>query len=211
MSITQTFTTPTTAPSRTQDKTTFDINVENRLAWESTHVAELTAWTTQANALVVAGTLTEVQDTSTTSNSIGTGSKTFTVTAGKSFVAGMTLLIADTAAPTTNTMLGQITSYTGTSLVVNVTATNGSGTKTAWTISQSYPVDYTIPATQGGTGQTSYTDGQLLIGNSSDNRLTKATLTAGSGISITNGNGSITLATSAVGSIIYSALTQGGF
>lgn len=52
----------------------------------------------------------------------------------------------------------------------------------------------TLGVTNGGTGQTSYTDGQLLIGNSTGNTLTKATLTAGSGISITNGAGSITIA-----------------
>ena len=46
----------------------------------------------------------------------------------------------------------------------------------------------------GGTGQTSYTDGQLLIGNSTGNTLTKSTLTAGTGISISNGNGSIEIA-----------------
>ncbi len=45
----------------------------------------------------------------------------------------------------------------------------------------------------GGTGQTSYTDGQLLIGNSTGNTLTKATLTAGTGISIALGGGSITI------------------
>lgn len=44
----------------------------------------------------------------------------------------------------------------------------------------------------GGTGQTSYTEGQLLIGNTAGG-LSKATLTAGTGISITNGNGSITI------------------
>lgn len=52
----------------------------------------------------------------------------------------------------------------------------------------------TLGVSNGGTGQTSYTDGQLLIGNSTGNTLTKATLTAGSGISITNGAGSITIA-----------------
>jgi hypothetical protein len=46
----------------------------------------------------------------------------------------------------------------------------------------------------GGTGQTSYTNGQLLIGNTTGNTLTKATLTAGSGVSITNSTGSITIA-----------------
>jgi hypothetical protein len=47
---------------------------------------------------------------------------------------------------------------------------------------------------QGGTGQTSYTNGQLLIGNTTGNTLVKSTLTAGTGITITNGTGSITIA-----------------
>ena len=52
----------------------------------------------------------------------------------------------------------------------------------------------TVTVAKGGTGQTSYTDGQLLIGNTTGNTLAKATLTAGSGISVTNGAGSITIA-----------------
>jgi hypothetical protein len=47
----------------------------------------------------------------------------------------------------------------------------------------------------GGTGQTSYTDGQLLIGKT-DGTLAKATLTAGTGITITNGDGSVSIASS---------------
>ena len=43
----------------------------------------------------------------------------------------------------------------------------------------------------GGTGHTSYVDGQLLIGNSNSNGLSKARLQAGSGISIINEPGSI--------------------
>jgi hypothetical protein len=57
--------------------------------------------------------------------------------------------------------------------------------------------DYAARATSvanGGTGQTSYTNGQLLIGNTTGNTLAKATLTAGTGISVTNGAGAITLA-----------------
>lgn len=53
-----------------------------------------------------------------------------------------------------------------------------------------------IGVAYGGTGATSYTDGQLLIGNSTGNTLTKATLTAGTGISISNGSGSITISSS---------------
>lgn len=56
-----------------------------------------------------------------------------------------------------------------------------------------------IAVNKGGTGQTSYTDGQLLIGNSTGNTLTKATITAGSGITVTNGAGAITIAASSSG------------
>ena len=58
----------------------------------------------------------------------------------------------------------------------------------------------TITVPKGGTGQTSYTDGQLLIGNSTGNTLAKATLTEGTGIAITNGSGSITIANDDTGS-----------
>jgi hypothetical protein len=51
----------------------------------------------------------------------------------------------------------------------------------------------TIAVNKGGTGQTSYTNGQLLIGNSTGNTLTKSTLTEGTGIDITNSTGSITI------------------
>jgi hypothetical protein len=53
-----------------------------------------------------------------------------------------------------------------------------------------------VTVAQGGTGQSTYTDGQLLIGNTTGNTLTKATLTAGTNVTITNGNGSITIAAS---------------
>ena len=62
----------------------------------------------------------------------------------------------------------------------------------------------------GGTGQTSYTDGQLLIGNSTGNTLAKSTLTAGSGISVTNGSGAITIAaTGGSGSVTTDTYTAG--
>jgi hypothetical protein len=54
----------------------------------------------------------------------------------------------------------------------------------------------------GGTGQSTYTDGQLLIGNSTGNTLAKSTLTAGTGISITNGTGSITVAATNNGDVV---------
>lgn len=56
-----------------------------------------------------------------------------------------------------------------------------------------------LPVANGGTGTGSYTDGQLLIGTTAGNTLTKATLTAGSNITITNGSGAITIAASSGG------------
>jgi hypothetical protein len=56
-----------------------------------------------------------------------------------------------------------------------------------------------LAVADGGTGQGSYTDGELLIGNTTGNTLTKATLTAGTGISVTNGSGAITIASTGGG------------
>ena len=51
----------------------------------------------------------------------------------------------------------------------------------------------TLGVADGGTGQTTYTDGELLIGTTAGS-LAKATITAGSGIDVTNGDGSIAVA-----------------
>jgi hypothetical protein len=66
-------------------------------------------------------------------------------------------------------------------------ACNGSGTIT---------LAGTLAVANGGTGQTTFTDGEILIGKT-DGSLAKATLTAGSNITITNGDGAITIASSA--------------
>ena len=86
----------------------------------------------------------------------------------------------------TTNVSGQVSSVTNTSIAINGNQiTSGS-----------------VGVAYGGTGQTSYTDGELLIGNSTGNTLTKSTLTAGSGISITNGAGSVTIAATGGGSTI---------
>lgn len=61
-----------------------------------------------------------------------------------------------------------------------------------------------LPVINGGTGQTSYTDGQLLIGNTTGNTLAKTTLTAGTGVTITNGSGTITIAATGTGGTVTS-------
>ena len=65
----------------------------------------------------------------------------------------------------------------------------------------------TLAVGSGGTGQTTYTDGQLLIGNSTGNTLTKATLTAGTNITITNSAGGITIAASSGGGGTVTSVT----
>ena len=74
------------------------------------------------------------------------------------------------------------------------------------------PTISTLAVNKGGTGQTSYTDGQILIGNSTGNTLAKTTLTAGSNVTITNGPGTITIAASLSSSsyIVDTLIVAGG-
>lgn len=118
------------APSRSDTPDQFILKADAFVAALATLVSEV-------NAAVLAMNLNATSDTSASSVAIGTGAKSFTVSAGKSFLGGMFLVIADDAAPSTNWMSGQVTSYSGTSLVMNILAVGGSGTKSAWTISQS--------------------------------------------------------------------------
>lgn len=70
--------------------------------------------------------------TSTTSLAIGTGSKAFTTQSGLAYTAGARVR-ASSAADTTNWMEGLAT-YSGTTLTVTVTKTNGSGTHADWNL-----------------------------------------------------------------------------
>jgi hypothetical protein len=123
--------------------------------------------------------------------------------------SGALLLGAGTSAFTTltGTVTGQVVSWNNSTATWEVgTLASGVSSFSAGTTgltpstgtTGAVTLGGTLSTANGGTGQTTYTNGQLLIGNTSSNTLTKATLTAGNGISITNGAGSITIASSAV-------------
>lgn len=129
----------------------------------------------QSDAAVV------LKGAATTGVTIAAGDRAVVAWSGSDFVT-----IASTATDGVSTI-----SFGTTGLTPN-TATSGAVT-----------VAGTLAVANGGTGQTTYTNGQLLIGNTTGNTLTKATLTAGSGVSITNGTGSITIsATGSGGDIV---------
>lgn len=98
---------------------------------------KLSRLATEINAFAATLSLVSTTDTSASTHSLSLGAKTFVVSAGKSFNYGMFLTLADTAAPTTNWLFAQIQSYVGTALTVNVIAFAGTGSKSAWGISQS--------------------------------------------------------------------------
>lgn len=99
----------------------------------------------------------------------------------------------------------------------SVTSVSGSGGSTGLTLAGgpitttgTLTLGGTLAVASGGTGNTSYTDGQLLIGNSSGGGLTKATLTQGSGVTITNGNGTITINATGSGGSVTSVASGNG-
>jgi hypothetical protein len=87
-----------------------------------------------ASATSAANYAAALTATSTTSTLIGTGAKTFTTQANKQFQAGQTLKIVSQA-NSANFMIGTVTSYSTTSLVMGISSIGGSGTFSDWNIS----------------------------------------------------------------------------
>lgn len=88
-----------------------------------------------ASAAAIAGAFV---GTSTTSLSIGSGSKTFTTQTGEQYTSGIWMTAVSQANPA-NFMFGQVTSYISTTLVLDVQLVGGSGTHADWNLSLAGP------------------------------------------------------------------------
>ncbi|MFZ2172335.1 MAG: hypothetical protein WAW61_22205, partial [Methylococcaceae bacterium] len=99
----------------------------------------ISTWGNEVEAVASTLTLDSFIGTSSTSNAIGLGAKTFTASINKQFVPGMYVVISDSAAPSTNSMTAQVTAYDIATGVLSVTVLfiRGTGTKTSWIITLS--------------------------------------------------------------------------
>jgi hypothetical protein len=122
----------------------YTINSDTYTASGGAGVASVTAGTnisiTGTSADPVINSLSDrYKTTSATSNTVGNGSKTFTVAANLSYIPLQEVLVVFDSS---NHMHGAVTSYSGTTLIVDIKHHTGSGTYTSWVINlDGTPVD----------------------------------------------------------------------
>jgi hypothetical protein len=105
---------------------------------------------------------------------------------------------ATTAQAAMNTFAGATTSGSylrgnGTNVVMSTIQAADVPTLNQNTSGTAAGLSATLAVASGGTGQTSYTDGQILVGNTSSGSLAKTTISGSGGVSVTNGGGTIAL------------------
>lgn len=142
------------------------------------------------NALNAPGT----SATSTSSVTIGTGSKSLTLAqTGKAFAVGQWVQITSAAAPATDFMLGAITAFnagTG-AMTVNVALAGGAGTIASWAVHPASPLS--LSARFGTDGSLVLTGaGALGYGTGSGGAVTQVTSKAAP-VTLNKSNGQITM------------------
>lgn len=146
-----------------------------------------------SQSLTIQGTANEA--------TVGLSGQTFTIGLPATITANVTGNVSGTSGSTTGNAatataletartIGGV-SFNGTANI-SLPGVNTSGNQN--TSGTAAGLSATLSVATGGTGQTSYTNGQLLIGKTTGNTLSKATLTAGTNVTITNGSGAITIA-----------------
>jgi hypothetical protein len=167
----------------------------------TTPAITLTLGAITPTTVVASSTISTTQLTAT----IATGTAPLVITS-TTRVANLNVAVAGTADVLTTARTINGTSFDGSA---NITVTAAAGTLTGTVLNATVVTSSltsvgtittgvwngtTIAVVNGGTGQTSYTNGQLLIGNTTGNTLAKATLTGTTNqVVVTNGTGTITL------------------
>ena len=156
--------------------------------------------------------------TSTTSNAVGTGSKTWTVTNSNSqipaFAVGMPVRVARTSAPTTTFMQGEVTAFTAAtgSTTVNVSSSLGSGTHTDWTITigghQTTAAASPLAIADGGTGAGTAGAALTALGGATDGANSDITSLTGLTTPLTVAQGGMGAATHTLNNVIVGAGTS---
>jgi len=185
---------------------------QNTTGSAATLTSTRTLWgqnfTGAANVTGALSSVTSIGMSGQLTNTVAIGTAPLVITS-TTRVANLNVATAGTADTLTSSVnIGGVSFNGGSS--INLPGVNTAGTQN--TSGTAGNVSGTVAVANGGTGQTTYTNGQLLIGNTTGNTLTKATLTQGSGITITNGAGTITIAaTSSGGSVTSVAATVPSF
>lgn len=161
--------------------------------------AQTAASAAAASAVTAAAAAASFTATSATSLTPAVASKVFTIQASKAYTAGMWVLARSDAAPTTVWMFGQVTSYVGTTLTVDVQVIGTATLSADWTITVSgirgaagaagaAGADYTADAELNALAGLTATPG--LMTQTADNVFTTRTITGTANkITVTDGDG----------------------
>ena len=169
-----------------------DYNNESECPPGGSSFVFVTTGTANANRSFIIGTSASPAD-------MAFGTNTFNVVSPQNPATKVT--VTDNESTSENNLItfvadaGDATGAHGLEMDGNLHYNSNTGTVTATAFNgPASTLSATLAVNKGGTGQSTFTNGQLLIGNTSGNTLAKSTLATGEGIDITNGTGTITIA-----------------